>query len=738
MNRDRNNNWESLKIQDLSRGGILVKDEGLLIEIGAYPETIKDSMNQKHGVPDIFLIPEKMFDIKLGISTADLEFPAYFNFFLKNKKLKFICRKDQLRPLLTVLKEATFGPANLDISQDYLEGEKTPGFPNLKRELDYFKQNPRKPGQVIKLKNIIEPLVFDENNQVTINGLTITDLKDDKYRFEKEEKYREIQFEYLVNPVLPTDIFGPAALEGFYSPPSFGITVIGSGHGFDARGITTGFILWIDGKGILVDPPVNTTAWLKRNRINTRLIQNLILTHCHADHDSGTLQKILEEGRIKVHTTETIANSFMAKYGALLGISRDEFRKLFQLDPVKIGHPINIAGGQFVFKYCLHSIPTINFTVKYQNGTFAFSSDTLYEPETFTRLYEEGILDRERMSDLLDFSWNSDLIFHEAGIPPIHTPIKVLEKLPDSTKKRLYLSHISSDSLSETSQLRIAQPGVGNTIIIKAETARTNMTTQMLDVMAHTDLFKDLKVDKALEFLSITKHKDFKPGDIIIREGTYGNRFFMILSGEVEVRGKNIPGQLIYSRYDYIGETAIILNQPRNANVIAATEVRLLYMEWQDFLHFIRDTGLKQELSLLAKNRREKARWLFEKNKVFKCLSPFQKNQLLKIMTQKIYPQNSCIFRKDENLEYYYWLATGELQLFENNREFILERGALAGDFKNIFENKKYTGDLFAKTESMVYRIPTEKMKFFFKANPGSYLRMLAQKKNDDNISVMV
>lgn len=41
----------------------------------------------------------------------------------------------------------------------------------------------------------------------------------------------------------------------------------------------------------------------------------------------------------------------------------------------------------------------------------------------------------ERMQQLLDFNWKADVIFHEAGIPPIHTPIATLQALPDDIKK---------------------------------------------------------------------------------------------------------------------------------------------------------------------------------------------------------------------------------------------------------------------------------------------------------------
>ena len=40
-----------------------------------------------------------------------------------------------------------------------------------------------------------------------------------------------------------------------WTPPDFGVTVLGSGHGFDACGGTSGYIIWVQGRGIMVDPP---------------------------------------------------------------------------------------------------------------------------------------------------------------------------------------------------------------------------------------------------------------------------------------------------------------------------------------------------------------------------------------------------------------------------------------------------------------------------------------------------
>ena len=50
----------------------------------------------------------------------------------------------------------------------------------------------------------------------------------------------------------------------------------------------------------MVDPPPFSTYWLKKIGISSVLIDAVILSHCHADHDSGVFQKILDFQRVEV------------------------------------------------------------------------------------------------------------------------------------------------------------------------------------------------------------------------------------------------------------------------------------------------------------------------------------------------------------------------------------------------------------------------------------------------------
>lgn len=52
-----------------------------------------------------------------------------------------------------------------------------------------------------------------------------------------------------------------------------------------------------------------------------------------------------------------------------------------------------------------------------------------------TRMFElkqQGLMSQRRYEMLANIKWNYSLIIHEAGVPPIHTPVSVLAKLPNN------------------------------------------------------------------------------------------------------------------------------------------------------------------------------------------------------------------------------------------------------------------------------------------------------------------
>ena len=272
------------------------------------------------------------------------------------------------------------------------------------------------------------------------------------------EEDEEDDFGFEQNSVIPRSVQPPT-----FHPPSFGVTVLGNSHGFDKSGSVSGYVLWINGRGVMIDPPPYSSATLEREGIRPRTIVGIILTHCHADHDAGAFQKVLTGSPVVVITTPTIYKSFIRKYAALSNLSPALLRHCHRHKPAIIGTPLRFQGATFQFTYTLHSIPCVGFRVEWRGRSMVFTGDHFNSPPDIDKLQNSGVLSEARADDLRNLPiQDADLLLHEAGVPPLHTPLEVLLKLPKTVKDRLYVVH--TQALPPDCELRVAPTGTAGTI----------------------------------------------------------------------------------------------------------------------------------------------------------------------------------------------------------------------------------------------------------------------------------
>lgn len=720
----------SFEVIQLSRGGTLIKTPCGCLQIGAPPETIKDTMKILGDVPDTFVIPNKVFSAERGVSLADFEFPTYYNFFIKRRPVHIIGFDHQLKTCQHVVREALLGPESINLLREFPYGINRDLIPNLRAEMECLRADSLSGKRKAELADMIVPVSWGPNNRVPFGNMALERTKDSLKLVDGNKVLTEVSLDIS---------FGENIQENTstqpFEPPLFGITVIGSGSGFDTSELTSGFILWINKRGILVDPPVDSTKWLKSMDINPRLIDDCILSHCHADHDSGVLQKLLEEKKINLYTTETVMESFIRKYQPLTGLSKNGFLSLFNFHPINIGVPIRINGGEFRFFYTLHSIPTVGFEVYFQGKSFINSSDSMYDPDFFKKLYERGDINRYRMIELQNFPWHHTVIFHEAGMPPLHTPMESLNKLPESVKKRLYLMHLSEAKIPKDSGLKKAPDGREGSIVIPVAPPPTNEAFEHLDTLSHIDLFSDLPIDKAREFLTLVNVETFKTGDLLIKEGTVGDRFFMILSGRARVErdGKIFK---VYSNNDYLGETSMVLNKPRNANVIAETEMKVLTMDKYDFLYFIRGTEVARRMKVVAMNREFDTWQLFDDTPLLKSLTPTQRTHLQGIMSREVMPKGTIFAHQGRARNKFYLVDSGSVALLRDNKETI--SGGRGSFLFKIYADLRRGGHRFsykAKEDSVIYTMDIFEFYHFLEKNPGVFLSLKEVRLRDSIVN---
>ncbi|KAH9259393.1 hypothetical protein BASA81_002436 [Batrachochytrium salamandrivorans] len=248
--------------------------------------------------------------------------------------------------------------------------------------------------------------------------------------------------------------------------------------------------------------------------IAPRQVQHVLITHCHADHDAGTMQKIMLEDHITVVTTNTIMKSFVRKYSAVSDLSQDKISEKFTFRAAKVGDWIPLLGGLLRVFYSFHTIPTIGFQVQFGGKSLVYSGDTFFHPEEITRLATSGVLSPERAQDLLAFPWDSDLILHECGVAPIHSPLVCLGQLPDPVKSRLYLVHVTASSVAKDENLRgiqLAKDGIENTLVLDVEVSNMCAAQSIVAWIKDSAAFRELDcLSSICDLVSILTVQDSK------------------------------------------------------------------------------------------------------------------------------------------------------------------------------------------------------------------------------------
>ncbi len=173
--------------------------------------------------------------------------------------------------------------------------------------------------------------------------------------------------------------------------PRFGVTPLGTSHGFDPAGDLTSFVVWLNGKGILVDPSPEALAYLEQIGVAPVDLPYVFLTHVHADHDGGLLEKLLSGSRTTVIASDPVFRAFCEKARLITGhdFQRESLVTQLSANP---GAPVTIEiGGERAVletRWNLHPIPTNGFRLSFGGRTFGYSGDTQYDPSLLARLHE--------------------------------------------------------------------------------------------------------------------------------------------------------------------------------------------------------------------------------------------------------------------------------------------------------------------------------------------------------------
>ena len=206
--------------------------------------------------------------------------------------------------------------------------------------------------------------------------------------------------------------------------------------------------------------------------------------------------------------------------------------------PCQVGVPIPFHGAYFKIFYSMHTIPCIGFEVICGDRSIVYSADTNADPELPLKMLTDKVIGKGRQKALSKNALNGDhtLIFHEAGVPPIHTPMELLAAQPDSVKERMYLVHVSSNKVPADANLKVANEWT--TLEISGQDL-TNDERQNLEIkqcLISTEFFMNVENKNFDAITSATTKVKIPPNTCIYKQGDKITKIYYVIAGSVEGR----------------------------------------------------------------------------------------------------------------------------------------------------------------------------------------------------------
>ena len=124
-----------------------------------------------------------------------------------------------------------------------------------------------------------------------------------------------------------------------------------------------------------------------------------------------------------------------------------------------------------------------------------------------------------------------------------------------------------------------------NNIVKEAEVQRRERFEQ---IMSKVDILESMDPYERSRIADVAAPVKYKKGDIVIRQGDIGDKFYFIESGTAvatKVLAGKTDAEVVYEYKpgEYFGELALLRNEPRAANVIATSDLTVLSLDREAF-----------------------------------------------------------------------------------------------------------------------------------------------------------
>ena len=191
-------------------------------------------------------------------------------------------------------------------------------------------------------------------------------------------------------------------------------------------------------------------------------------------------------------------------------------------------------------------------------------------------------------------------------------------------------------------------------------------------------LFATMRDDEIHLLVTRLKLVHHSPGDVIIRQGKRGDRFYIIRQGHVQVTQRDEHGvtEVVNQLYrgDYFGELALLEDTPRNATCTATVPSETLTLSKRDFDELVRDHfEMRDKLDDSIANAE-----LLRRIPIFSEMDGIQIQHMAAKLQEETIEAGEIVIRQGEVGDKFYVIKTGKVLVYVSVAgvdKVIAERG---------------------------------------------------------------
>jgi len=243
-----------------------------------------------------------------------------------------------------------------------------------------------------------------------------------------------------------------------------------------------------------------------------------------------------------------------------------------------------------------------------------FSVDFRFSPTEVVRIVEEALLGAPIDNVMQDPPPNvicSDLMrdHHESyavyAVRYFIRDLQVDDPTQSAVRARIYMA-------LKRAQIPLAMPAAALFLSHdepeRAERKLQKEIERKRHALDAVDLFSRLSQDERTAVAESAKFAPFARGEVITRQGTAAHWLYVLTKGRAEVRVSVDDGErtvAVLEAPSFFGEMALMTGQPREATVVALSEVECLRVDKDDFQDILqRRPEIAQEISTILAQRR--------------------------------------------------------------------------------------------------------------------------------------